>query len=1320
MAQHVLELVMQLRTGEVTSGLDKIESQINKVVENLTKFSQSVGPTTLVSPQNVVTVNEINEALKATERYTGLVNDRNVEAVVSNLRYLENALEIGDALRDQGNTIENIAAAEVRRDRLASRFQGYISSISDLYAGQASLIDDILNNSVDWQKVTEDQHKDIKEMVKHFEAIEKSGESIKDHFDVSQESFEKLKDFVSEGKENLKNSVSNANELRSIMTDLVSLVPGLAKFGMLATPVKILANELNVLNEYYEQNHTVNKLLVADLQETDNLLTGLSTTAIDAKKNGVLYTEAMQALTNTLNTGQSVVIASAEEMENLTTAIASTTRATGMEEAVLAKLSLRLRGITGDLKTGNDLMNTMVNVQKESGMTGTQMSRVASMLEKDFARLNSAYAVYNEKGELVASGSEAIVAVMGDIAKAAAEAGADVDAAMSVMQAAMEDPIKTAPLLRGAFSSESTVEQMLEMSKNAGRFIKQMDNLSPAQQQVFAQSLGFTRDQLEGIHKVGQQYEKQLAGITSATERAAKIKELEAERLREVKDEQAAQAAKAQALDTATRQMADAWDKIRIVFGQMAVAMQPILDAFAWLLNVPLVPQILAYGSVILGLIVILNKLGITLPFVGKMFKSLGKDVGTAAKQGTGKGLKAFGEGIRDFLNALGEIEVGKAAKAALTIAMVGGALAVGVGAIGLAAQLLPPDKAAQLTATLAGIVGAMYVLSLMKDVAGQALPGVMMLIAVGAGLAVGIGLIGLAANLLPQDKAIMLGIVLGGILGAMIILAIMSYVGATALPGVLMLIAVGAGLAAAVALLGLAARLLRPQDMITLGIVVGGLLIVMTLLALAGPYALLALPGIIALSALGIGLGVGLTLLGVAMNIFPINRMKELAMLIGMLMATMGLMALMGLFAPAAMLAAMALVPIAMALSASVVMLGLAARTLPADKAEILAKVMSSLAQMMVAMTAMGLAAPFALLGAITLIPIATALFYGLPMLAKAFNRLDEGLHNKAIDLVSGVAVLAKLSLLAPSVMLGASLLMAASIPLKGAIFILSKVNARQIRDIAKNVKLLSEAVSRISMRSGAALMSLAAGLISFSAAMAGGAILAFFSGGVVENAESMALALDKLISPISRITGMGSNAGDTFRNIGKGLTSMSEALSSGGIKELVTGGIIENASKLARAMKELSGPIALISRFGPDAGQTFNVLTTGVARLARVIDEGIDLDDAKELAESIRRISYPIAEILETQTEAGKTYGKALAEELHTGLAVNIRQATVEEEDKVLDKLEEIRVAIVEEAPAKQNAAIDRLAAVLDKINKQPSGKTFSNANMADTNYF
>jgi hypothetical protein len=531
------------------------------------------------------------------------------------------------------------------------------------------------------------------------------------------------------------------------------------------------------------------------------------------------------------------------------------------------------------MKESAQMMNMLTNISAKYNMSQKTMSALTNLVSQDAGTLNAIYKdIKDETGQLITPTVQ-YTAVLAAVGNAAEEAGFSGEAAMNVLSDAIKDPIKHAKLLGSAING-SIAEQTVAAGERASEFVKRMEDMTPAGQIQFAKSLGYTREQLEGLAASHQALKDEYGDITSQKVMLKLQKDLE--------DEQKAEAERAQATQDAYNKLKQAADSFAIVLAGLIGPLTEFVELIAAFVQSPVGKAIVfitgglvALKAAMLGvafasgtitsavtgtvgtlgkfkdMLPPLKKEGQYFPTFAKIFSKGSEDVSKSSKglrdrftdmigglrknskEGDGifkgiskrwsewvggfgkKGTKAFEEvreankaaensgvdklpktmkSFTEGLERLGGVKWGAILRAAGLVALVGIALAVGVGAIGLAANALPEDKALELVATLGAIMLAMVILNAVAPLIPIALPAAIALALVGAALAVGLVLIGLALHAFPEEAPE----ILLALSAAMLSLAALALTIPLAMVAVVGMIAVFGGMAVAFGILAL------------------------------------------------------------------------------------------------------------------------------------------------------------------------------------------------------------------------------------------------------------------------------------------------------------------------------------------------------------------------------------------------------------------------------------------------------------------------------------------------------------------------------------
>lgn len=1333
MTIHTLEMVVNMQTGSVTSGLNEIEDQIVSLVNQIGNFK----PTEIISSNQISAMHSANEALRVSEKLSGAVKAHNIESYAQAERDLNLALGHVEAIQATGVAMQENNALLARKASIESRMTKHYESVKGSLEDHNKLVSAILSGRKSILTVNKEELSNLTKITKQTQDMVRAGIDTGEKLGISKKEAEKLSEFVKDANDNI---VEWPKALKQVNTGFSKMLPDVAKFGQLLAPLEMLGSQLKMVNDVYEQNHTVNNNFVADMQSGATVTEAFSTIQQNATKQGILLAESQRALNAVLQSGSVYFSNNSALLEEYVTEVSRAARVTGLNETVLADLALRSDQFGKSIGRTTKLTDTFVNVMADSKLTVSQMSKISGILANDFARLDNQYKIVSKDGKFVAGGADAITMAMGAMAEAAKKAGVSTDAAMDLMAKAIQNPLSIAPLLRGALSSDDIGEQMLAMGESADQYLATYDSLRGIGKVEFLKEIGVSHDQLVAASTAAATMREEIAKLTPAMgEQAAKEKVLTDMAKDKTNSQRAAQAAQ-ESQANATRSLNAAFDQLRIVFGQLAVAMQPILESFAGFVLYITSNDISKWLLVTAGALIALAtamKMVKTFGGITSILKGIGDSSKTMAAGGKGaENIKSFGEGLSGFIKTLSKIKPKKALQAALVIGAVGIAIGVGVAAIGYAASILPPDKAAELLVTLGAITVAMFVVSKMKTSAKNALIGASLLAVVSAALAAGVYLLGIAISTFPPGKAQELLIVTGILAGVMIAAGLIGQIGPTALIGALLLVAVGAALAAGIYWLGLAINTFPPgkaQELLVVSGILTGVMIAAGLMGAVGPTALI---GALLLVAVGGALAASIYWLGMAIKSLPAGKAVELLKITAILVGTMLAIALMAPLAGPAMIGALALAVVGASLSAGVALLGLALDYLPSGRATELLAVTGILVGTMLALALMAPLAIPAAIGAVALVAVSAALAAGVALLGVAISKMPSS-KAKALAITAGVLVatmagMALLGAFAIPAIIGSAALVVVAGALAAAIGILVGLGA--IDAFAESIDKLGRAIGGLDPSMGSSLVSVAAGLAAFGAALVGNSMVAWIFGvDFIQSAEQLGQAMTTLKDPIMSIASIGPEAGNAFLAIGQGLAAMSTALQGGGLMSFFTGDTVANAKDLAQAMGLVAKPIETIGLIGKETAMVFKLMAQGLRQFVNVLKEDAGWfdsfeDNATDIAAALQKLAKPMQEIIGMQQgnieDSIKRSAKVQAEEIRSALALTINQSS-EKDNLVVEKLEEIRVLLEEGGGTTSGGSNkdlvdevkksnDVLQSILDEI-----GMGGSFASSADTRY-
>ena len=788
---------------KVSASAREIYLSSQSTAENVAKLAQDAN---IISPDQSKIVAELDIALSSAAKRIGQVSNKNAEYVALQKKSLELAMEHAKGLEHLPDVQGKISRGAAIIEALDKNIFLYKKNALDIIGSQAKLIETIVESDINRLKLTKNQADSFNKLLPVIKAMVDLSEDGAKSIGITNEQYKKILEFGEKFKSDSEDIIREHLKWQDIVQGIEQsfknidlVVPGFADFAQVLHPLRMIGQELRNINSLYERNSTVNAVFMKDMYDSYNATAAMAQASFNASEGVVLLQESQAALSSILNSGQAAAVANKQEMDSLVESVAIMSRITGTSSEELANLQTRLLGLSGSIDEVNKLSNVFVNVQASGRLSTSQMQQMVGLLTRDLNRLDRAYQIIDASGNRIMSGTAAIAAGMGTMAEEAAKAGGSSQAALDILTRAIQDPISQAALLGPALMESDPSKQFLMMGERAHMFLEQMESMPPAIQTAFAQRLGTTPQELDSLSKATRDYREALAGATTEAQRQAITEKFAAEHRKKAADETKAAELQQEAYDSATRNLSNALNSIILIFGRLAAALQPVLDVIAAIMSNPIGRWLLIAAGAALTLGTVITKLVKGFAVLRTVFGGVGKAAGDMVASTKGKDGGGFIEWIKNFITKLGEIPIVTALKAAATLVLVGAALAAGIAMMGLALNLMPPGKALELAITVGGIVAAAYVVTLMAPIIKPALIGALGLIAVGAALAIGIAMIGLASNLLDPKQTSVLLVTIGGLLAAMGVCAAIGFLIVPALIGALGMIAVAGALATSI-----------------------------------------------------------------------------------------------------------------------------------------------------------------------------------------------------------------------------------------------------------------------------------------------------------------------------------------------------------------------------------------------------------------------------------------------------------------------------------------------------------------------------------------
>jgi hypothetical protein len=974
MSSLLLQINLDLQANSAINILNTIESSVDKIVGKLQQFSQffNSNPINVIQPKQIGIANDLLNAVKEIDKSGSFINSKNIEEMAARKQILDNVIKQSVELQ---KTVENMKllnkGLEKQRDFNKQLDKFYIEA-NKFQIDYNDTLKDILSGKINELKLAKSQQKEFNNFVKSLSlAVKYEGDYLK-KLGMTVDEARKLHEAITDVNVETIKQISIWDRVVSAFMGFLNLLPTAGiLIATLKDPLSVIKDSLSEMHDLWKTNNKVSnnflinasegskdlsKTLFKTMQDISTAGGGMrkdfAELGIDLGKNIITLDQTKEAVNAVLASSSKGIIENNKQLGIYSSLVAQTSRATGVSASAIADLTLKYSMLSKEIGGVKDpnvrmrqsavLTDVLVNVTGKYQFSVDETSHVVSLLNRNMMFLNKNYKVSAELAKLGITPASSYAVTLSALGDAAKKMGHDSKTAMDAFSSAIEDPLNNVLLLGSAINSTDPGKQMLEMGKNAAKWSAMIEKnplLRGQARQMF-----------------GKSYEE-LKAMADANTKLTETSKLNADGTvdlialnKEMADSSKAAEAKTTAQNNANNKLTEALDKLRIMFGNIANGMQPFIDALTWLVSLPFAPYIIAGvgaltalgGAAIIaqksfsffkdGIMSVVDnvkgmvgwlkggsssigKLGESMKTAGESSKSL-----TAASKGGG-GLKEFAGGIKDFINTLGEIKIGNALKAAAAIAIIGAGLAIGVYALNKASEGMTPAQAAGLLVTVGGITAVTYILSKMGNIGPNALIGAALVGGVGLALALSVAALNIASQGITLEQIGMLGIMVGGLLVTMGILALMTSLAAPALLGAIAVGAVGLALALGVGSLGLASQLLDRNKMELLGIMTAGLMVSMLAFAGISFIAAPAVVGAIAVSAVGVALAVGIAALGLASKLIDPDigdKFKNLASGIAHL-------ALTSVTGPLALIGAIAIAAAAPLLALSLVTLGAA-----------------------------------------------------------------------------------------------------------------------------------------------------------------------------------------------------------------------------------------------------------------------------------------------------------------------------------------------------------------------------------------------------------
>ena len=808
MSLQTLELVMKLKTGEVNTGLNTIESKVESLISRLRSFSDSVkasfsgantqiqnisatisniGEINAVSEDQISRLVALEEALKMTDRYSGLVNERNIEAIKLNSEALALAEDNAAALRDQGVAVSDLIKAAERHARLSERIGIYYTKVGKEVDSHRDLINGILNDNVKITRSDLDRVKNLKNITKQLKTISGVEEDIFEHFKLTKEQIQKIDEHAGRLETQLSKAKDNSAALAKLSPDII---PGASKLLSVVKLFDFMVSTGKELVDTFEKNRAIVNDLMPGIEGTTGLYAKLAKQQAAVTSGAILWSEAQEALTATLSNGIAILAKSDKQITNFTKDVALTARATGAAEQDIARLGVVVIGLTDSVGDGREAVKAITGAMAELGVTTANTQSSISALTDGLASART-FLRPDQIKEYQAGVSL--------LASAASQAGLSAQSSQRMFNQFV-DPIErlnnAALLARGGLQNltEASPEQMLRAAASAAADVQrkfEKGQITAAEYSAMLSTMKIDTQQAQVLVELNKQLEQgKMAGkdFVQVQNDLAKAGEAAANNMP----------------TDSTREFQKVVDQLKVTLTPILIGLNKMGAVIASILQNDFARWVLIGAAALVAWKRVVGPLLGTLgKFIGfaKETTSVMTSMAKVKNPGSGGNIATFAKNFQQATVHFAKVNWLGLAKAAVSLAAFGASLAVGVAALGLAVRTFPPDRAVELGISVAGIVAAAKILQMVDP--AMSLKGAVGLIAIGAALSASVALLGMAVKLMPPDQLKTLGLVTAGLLATTGILALLGPLIVPALIGAVGLVGVASALALSVYLLG-------------------------------------------------------------------------------------------------------------------------------------------------------------------------------------------------------------------------------------------------------------------------------------------------------------------------------------------------------------------------------------------------------------------------------------------------------------------------------------------------------------------------------------
>ena len=865
MSAHLLEINMKMKTSEVTAGLKSVETSVGRLIKMAQDFgvafsnainSASQQATTLlgtatqiaaatkqITPPQIMTADQqaasfaIKSALEEMAKLSPTVTNENLKQLHVAREHLTAAIRMGNNLKDRSAVSEDLVKANTALGTSTQEQLRYLIDMNDMTHDNWDIIRKLSTNNIKGLTIDKHRSKLMTEYVKNLNTILKTDKTLLTQMGLSVDEAKNIAKNWDNIGSGMKKGVNYSSNIFELLKKIVSVIPGMAVLvSTFVDPLGLIGNELTRIHDLWKKNNTAannflknGKTLGESLYKSMVDISSVSGAMIDnlakagysARGTIITLEQAQEGLNATLQSTYKQVIANTTELKMHAVMATQTAQATGLAATEVADLSLQMRALHKAVAGETDELKLMNAAIADSAMLMDSLTNISAKYRFSSKDMSVVTSNLQKHMSQLNSSYASIRASNGKMIPPAVQYTNIMAAMGNAANKAGQSGAAAMNALANAL--ENPLDNIILLGKTAfsGNIGEQMTAVGETAVKVQAMMAGKSLAQQQIIAGIYGKSVTEINALAAAQKGLNdKYKDLspQARSLKiaeETASSQKANAARTAASADAVNNLKSALDGLTIVFGELARLMQPVIDGFAAFMRLPYAPQITAIAGAVTFLVGAIAGLSIVKRVLGGMdalassAKAVGEAGGVSAKGG---GLKGFAEGFVGAVNAFKTVNWASMLKAGAMIAIIGVSLGIGIAAIGLALTLMPPGKIAEFLVMTIGLVAATFAMSALSIAGPAALIGALLLVAVGAAIAASIALIGLALMLMPPDSVTAFIALTAGLVIATGLMAALALIAPLALVGAGLLLATGVALAAAISVIGLAFTLFDPE----------------------------------------------------------------------------------------------------------------------------------------------------------------------------------------------------------------------------------------------------------------------------------------------------------------------------------------------------------------------------------------------------------------------------------------------------------------------------------------------------------------------------